>query len=288
MHKHTKKEVDIIPKIMKFFSLEIPWKIKVIPEGLSNRNYFVKTRNKGYFVKFIGNQNVKLIKNDIAIQNQLQKGDILTPMYLKNQDGRYIFQENDFMVVVSEKIEGITPRKVNKSLAFSIGEVLAKFHTLVKKLPYDIKGWMDVQTSEIISDDVKKLKNTELPLGITHGDMHNGNVLILRNNLDEVYAILDFEEVGRDLLLVDLARSIIGVCYTEDGNRLDSDLVKAELNGYESIRALTDHEKSVLSSAINYAAEVCIKWFIDNGYEKYVDNHKSRAKSFVSPFDING
>ena len=286
MHNHTQKELDIILEVMKFFSLDIPHDIEAVSEGLSNRNYFVTTCKNAYFVKFVVNQNIKLIENDIAIQKQIKNSGLITPLYLPNLNGKYIFQKEDSTVVISKKIQGSIPRIVNKKLAFSIGAVLSQFHTIVKRLPHDVKGWMDVHTTDIISEDVRRLKDAALPNGITHGDMHNGNVLVLPCHKDEVYAILDFEEVGKDLFLVDLARSILGVCGTKDGNELAFELVKAELDGYESVRRLTEIEKDMIPYAINYSAEVCIKWFIENSYEKYVDYHRCRAKSFISPFDM--
>ncbi|MEK9171417.1 MAG: phosphotransferase [Patescibacteria group bacterium] len=282
--KHaSKSELENINNITSFFDIGLSGKITVITEGIGNYNYLVITSQGDYVVKFLVTQKPLGIENDIAIQNQLASVDIKTSTYIKNKNGQYLYSDKDVNAVVSQKIDGVVPRRASKGLAFEIGRTLAVFHKHVTALPHPINGWMNPDMIDIHSEEAIILFTKSLPKGITHGDMHLGNVLVNPKEPDNIYAILDFEEAGDDLFVVDLARSILGVCYSEDENSLAIELVKAEINGYESVRKLHEDEKMLLPEAIKYATDACIKWFRENGYERYVEKHRRRANSFRMP-----
>ena len=115
-----------------------------------------------------------------------------------------------------------------------------------------------------------------LPRGIIHGDLHAGNVLVDRSNRARVIAILDFEEAGENLYLIDLALTLMAEGAPWDADSMDPDLLRAVKQGYESIRPLTEAEKSWLPVAIRYASEAWINWFEANGYERYARQHRRR------------
>lgn len=223
------------------------------------------------------------IENDIAIQNQLIAAGVRTSTYIQNKNGEYIYCDKGAYAVILKKIDGVTPHYATGKLAFEIGKTLAIFHQKITTLPYPHKGWMNPDAVGIHSKEAKDLFAKPLPVGITHGDMHLGNVLINPETPNFVNAILDFEEAGNDLFIVDLARSILGVCYSKNGNSLLSELIESEILGYEFVRKLNEDEKILLPQAIKYASDACIKWFIKNGYEKYVESHRRRAASFKIP-----
>lgn len=273
-------EIQNIPRVTSFFRIGLSKKITAITDGLGNHNYFVNTSHGDYVVKFLVTQKPSGIENDIAIQNQLAAAGIKTSTYIKNKNGRYLYANKGMNAVVSQKIDGVIPRYASKGLAFEIGQTLAVFHKHVTTLPHPLKGWMNPDVIDIHSGEAKILFSKSLPKGITHGDMHLGNVLVNPKKLDDIHAILDFEEAGGDLFVVDLARSILGVCYSKDENSLVTELVEAEINGYESIRKLSADEKTLLPQAVTYAADACIQWFRENGYERYVEKHRRRASSF--------
>lgn len=276
-------EIQKIPKIVSFFGIGLPEKVFAITEGIGNHNYLINTSGGDYIVKFLMTQTPKGIENDIAIQNQLIAAGIRTSTYIQNKNGEYIYYDRGEHAVVSKNIEGVTPLYANRKLAFEIGKILAIFHQKIINLPHPHKGWMNPDTVDIHSKEAKDLFSKPLPAGITHGDLHLGNVLIDPEKPDFARAILDFEEAGNDLFIVDLARSILGVCYSMDGNSLVPELIESEILGYESVRKLNEEERTLLPQAIKHASDACIKWFIKNGYEKYVESHRRRAASFKIP-----
>ncbi len=280
MNSHSPAEVNNIPQILSFFGLETVVKVVPITDGLGNHSYIVKTSQGEFVIKFLVTQKPVGIENDLAVQKQLLQIHVNTPTYLSNKVNEYIYTEDNQQAVVSKKMSGITPRYASKGLAYSIGRTLALFHKCIITLPHPLKGWMSPDMFGMHTKEAKLLFGRNLPQGITHGDMHLGNILVDPKKPDIVHAIFDFEEVGEDVLLVDLARSIMGVCYSKDEESLMPELIQAEIQGYESVRKLSDDEKTLLPQAVAYAADVCIKWFVDHKYEKYVEQHRKRAKSF--------
>lgn len=270
------EEIRAIPSLMSFFSLSAPMEMVPVKEGISNHNYRVKAAEGEFIVKFLIHQSVEQVENDIAIQRQLQRGGIEAPVYLQSEGGAYIYQIGNLKAVSSRKIEGITPRNVSPQLAEAFGRTLARFHHCVTHLPHpNVRGLLNPAVSDIQSDVFAQV----LPRGVIHGDFHPGNVLV-DSHQNTITAILDFEDAGENLFLVDLAVTILGVCFAADDGTMNAALVQAAINGYQSIRALTHAEQTWFPLAVQYAADTWIKWFTDRGYERYAAQHQERLHRF--------
>ncbi|MDP2860970.1 MAG: phosphotransferase [bacterium] len=271
------QEIQHIPEVLSFFGFDKSVGVTPVKDGIANHNYTVKTPKGEYVVRFLISQKTETIKNDVAIQKQMKNSGISVPEYIQNKDGLYAFTKNNINAVISKKIEGDIPRTVNRTLAFGIGQSLAMFHNLVTWLPHkNTNGLLNPKASGIYSD----IFSHTLPKGIIHGDFHSGNILVETSDHDHIVAILDFEESGENLYLIDLSTSIMAVCSSTDENALDLDLINSVINGYESVRKLTDEEMALFPEAIKYSAESWIKWFNENSYPKYAEKHKKRLNSF--------
>ncbi|OGM21912.1 hypothetical protein A2714_04615 [Candidatus Woesebacteria bacterium RIFCSPHIGHO2_01_FULL_38_9] len=278
MKANISSEVDSIPEIISFFGLSAPLTIYPIGDGVANHNYAVRTVQGEFVVKFLVAQSVESIENDIAIQKQLNEAGISTPEYLQSEQDMYIFNAHNLIAVVSQKIDGVIPREVNIKLANDFGRKLATFHENVVQLPHpNKKGLMNPAVSGINSS----IFSLSLPKGIIHGDFHLGNVLVDQVSQDQIVAVLDFEEAGENLFVVDLAVTVMGVCSSTDGYAVDIDLIQKVIKGYNSTRNLSDLEKTHFTEAVRYSAETWIKWFKENNYEKYAEKHKKRLESFT-------
>ena len=270
MHSGDNKKTQAVTQILSYFNLGNLLDILPIKQGISNSNYFVNTTQGKFVLKFLIGQSEESIKNDISIQKQLSKVGIEAPVYVQNEVGRYIYKNDKLKAVVAKKIDGIVPRITNDKLAKEFGEKLSMFHTSVLQLPnQNNKGLMNPQISGIRSD----IFSQHLPKGVIHGDFHLGNTLV-NSNQDKIVAILDFEEAGTNLFLIDLAVTVMGVCSLEDPSSINLNLVRKVIQGYQSVRSLSSEEKESFSEAIKYSAETWIKWFRNNNYEKYAKRHR--------------
>lgn len=286
-----------IPHVLSFFRLGRPLETTVLTQGKANHNYMVKTdEGKEYAVKFPIEETRESLENDLAIQEQLAAANIGTSVYCRTADGKFIFDQG-ITAVVSPKIEGIHPEIIDESVSSAIGEVLAQFHNAVTTLPNPRQGWLNLetvskpnskeehpstQTARKFIEEGKKIYQQGLPKGIIHGDLHEGNLLVNKDNHSEVTAIFDFEEAEENLFVVDVARSMLAVCTTDSGRKLDKDLIEAFAKGYSSQRQLTKEEQENLPDAVKYAAAACILWYMNNGFPESAQNAISRIESLVN------
>ncbi|MBD3362150.1 phosphotransferase [Candidatus Dojkabacteria bacterium] len=274
----NKDELTIIPRILEFFNLGDLLRTEPAKSGISNHNYLAETTIGEYFIKFVINQSVESLQNDLYIQKQLKKSGVNSPTYMFNDKNQHLYSDEQFRVVVSKRIVGESPRKINENLAHDFGEILGKFHLSVKKLPNpNEKGLMNPKVSKISSS----IFDTDLPVGTIHGDFYSGNALVDIKTKSKIVAMLDFEEAGENVLIIDLALTVMGVC-SKNADSVDLDLIKNTISGYENARKMSKHEKDHFDEAINYAASTWIKWFSENDYKKYAIRHKNKVKSYNS------
>ena len=282
MTHRSNNEITLIPEILSFFGFDPPEIIAPVTLGISNHNYVVTTQQDEFVVKFLINQPVETVENDVAIQKSLANAGIGTPEYLSNGDGIYLFVRELHHAVVSRRIHGVVPKMITLHLAREFGRMLASFHMAVRYLPQpNTGGLMNPGTSGIKSP----LFSQVLPKGIIHGDFHAGNALVDLATQERIVAICDFEEVGENVYIVDLAVTVMGVC-SSDENVMDIALIRALIQGYETLRPLSAQEHTYFSEALKYAAQTWIQWFLANGYEKHARNHQKQLET-VMPIDLS-
>lgn len=281
---NRRSEIDTIPDVLSFFAVGGAHEITPIKNGIANHNYAVSTDRGDYVIKFLVNQTTDDVENDVSIQRQLRQAGVGAPQYVRSGDGGYLYRgRGAISAVISEKIDGVTPRRMSVELTSDIGRHLALFHTSVAALPHpNNAGLMNPGVSGVDSEWARRLFDQPLPRGIIHGDLHGGNVLVHPRDRDRVTAILDFEEAGENLLLVDLAVTLMGVSASTSREAvLKPELMRAVKRGYEAVRTLTDEEHPWLPQAIRYASEAWIDWFRANGFDGYARQHQRRYESFL-------
>ena len=286
MKDRPEVEVNSIPDVLSSFGVGPSHTIAPIHRGIANHNYGVSAGGSEYVVKFLGTQAPETIENDLAIQRQLQRAGVGAPRYLRNRDGTCLYRgRNGIHAVISEKIDGLPPNHMSVELAADIGRHLALFHTSVEALPKpNDTGLMNPGVAPVHSEGARRLLQQPLPRGIIHGDLHGGNVLVDPLQPDRVVAILDFEEAGENLYLIDLAVTLMAVSSSPGGGSIEPELLRAAKRGYESVRQLTHEESLWLPQAIAYASEAWINWFRANGFGEYARQHQQRYDSYQDVF----
>ncbi len=290
------KSSSFLPKIALFFDLgPILRSPEILKDGIANINYVIKTMNGDYVIKVLLTEKVSNLKNEILIQDQLIKKGVQCPKYITNKDHKYLFQKKGVKAVASKLIPGIKVGKViTNTLCFNMGEVLAKFHTSVSKLDHPNKGWLnstsinaklvdqnksDLLLSLIEMKNISKavIYKSNLPKGIIHGDLYEGNILLNTEDLDTVSAIFDFEHSEENAFIIDIARTVLSIAEKE--KRLESGLIESTLKGYESVRPLEVLEKELLPQAIKYVAGIGGCWLVLHGEVELARKYLSKGKS---------
>jgi hypothetical protein len=72
----------------------------------------------------------------------------------------------------------------------------------------------------------------------------------------------------------------MATCSKNNGTRVDIDLIRNTISGYQSIRKLEKFEKQNFKEAVNYVALCWIEWFKNNDYVKYAKRHLKRLNNF--------
>ncbi len=110
----------------------------------------------------------------------------------------------------------------------------------------------------LLEEETRLLKQRipmDLPCGIIHGDLYPDNVI---GREGEVLALLDFEEICIESLAMDLVTTYVGFGW-KDGLPVP-ELWDALLDGYQSVRPLTDAEQAALPDLHRYAILAVAAW----------------------------
>lgn len=291
----NEQEMQAIPRILSFFELGQMTDASVLSEGDANHNYLVKTPDREeYVIKFAIEESKESLENDRAIQLQLVKAGMITPVYLYH-NGKFIY-EDGARAVVSRRIDGVHPKFIDGETSESIGRMLAGFHKAVDRIPHARQAWLNpdfVEKPTAFEDDplIKKAReflgeskdiyDGSMPRGIIHGDIHSTNLMVDSHNPRKVTAVFDFEEAEENLLIVDIARTVLAIAAVDEGRILDPGLIESFVNGYSSVRQLSDEERKNLPKAIKYAAGACMLWYVKNGMPERARNAISRIESLA-------
>ncbi len=94
-----------------------------------------------------------------------------------------------------------------------------------------------------------------LPTGLIHGDLFPDNVIYHR---DRIAAVIDFEEACRYFLAFDLGMALVGLLALSPNLPISTH--RPLVDGYQSVRPLTNAEKRSLQTFSEYAAVATAFW----------------------------
>lgn len=193
--------------------------------------------------------------------------------------------ENKAILIVP-KLDGKHPTATTAQMCHAMGQALATLHKTLETLqPAENYGvplydWASVKQREtqFMPFDEAKLMNdiwqayatlpTDLPKGLCHLDMFTDNTLwdFSDSQSPKLTGLLDFTEVSIEHYLMDVAITINDFCTTwgsatdfaHDRETVNFDEAKmhAFIEGYDSVRALTENEKHALPVMLAYSATI--------------------------------
>lgn len=283
----------MIDAILKHFGLPRATAQRTLA-AVANDTYLVQCADgQEVVLKRLRLQQKELLANELAVQAQLRAAGIATPTYLAAADGGRLYDRDAVQAVASYRLAGIHPLALNDAFCIEIGRMAARFHGAVRVLPIAHWGWLNPAVAKArlgeLSDtpEVNAAKRLivehqiiyaqALPTGIIHGDLHENNVLVRAADDPTIVAVMDFEEAEINLLVVDLARTILSVCRDEKGTALLTSRIDHVVRGYEQVRRLTVGEQAALPSAIRYVVAMEVIWLHRHGFAIDAGEHLLRA-----------
>ncbi|MBV1878567.1 MAG: homoserine kinase [Pseudomonadales bacterium] len=250
-----------------------------ITDGIENSNYYVTLENEGVLDEYVLTIAESLSFDEVAFFNdliaQLYHRGLPVPAPQSTLDGMTSTSFCGKPTWLFSRLTGSHPQQVNPEQCYNLGAKLAELHESAKKTrysrsnPYDTK-WQTARLAEISTkitpaeqqllnevlsqyiefDPCESEASADLPRGIIHGDLFRDNCLLEGN---QITGIIDFFHASEDYLVQDIAISINDWCSSQ-GGKMIPDHRQALLDGYQSIRELTEFELDALLIFQRFAA----------------------------------
>ena len=195
----------------------------------------------------------------------LNKAGVKCPIPIINKQKKSItnYKEKNLMIVTF--LEGKAKKILSPQNCRSVGIEVAKMHEITKnfkinrKNDLSINSWRKLFESvktecsrihydlpELIEtnlNDVEKNWPKNLPKGIIHADLFSDNIFFINN---EFSGIIDFYFSCEDFYAFEIAICFNALCFDGVPKNLSFNVTKAKsfIDGYNSVRKLTDNEKA--------------------------------------------
>jgi homoserine kinase type II len=294
-------------ELVDAFDLGALREFRTIAAGTINSNFELSTENGRFFLRV----NEGKAEADVAWESRLvaalAEQGVITPAPLRARDGRPYAP----LRAAIPKWVSVFPWRggshlaadaVTTTHASAFGAALADLHRVGLELPpawrrgsiYDHDHLVTRYERFARIDDpnlalAKHVLGEELAIaydaapirrrathGIIHGDLFRDNVLW---EGDRITAILDFEQASGGSLAYDLAVCINDWCWTGVPR---VDLARALLEGYQSVRPLTDGDREALPYEIRAAAMRFTITRITDVYLARVTNPEKDFRAFLA------
>ena len=251
-------------------------KYEEIKEGIENTNYFIQTE-KGKFILTLYEKRVdeKDLPFFIGLMRNLYDKKFPSPEPVINKNGNYISEIFNKKAAVVSFLEGKAKKILNPEDCYQVGIYTARLHLITKNLiskrknKLSINSWREIYNkvkkdcskihpnlSTIIEKNLNEIENDwpkNIPSGIIHADLFPDNIFFNNNKLS---GIIDFYFSCNDYYAFEIAICLNALCFEGKNENLSFNVTKAKkfIDGYASIRNLTDGEKNALKVLCKGAA----------------------------------
>ena len=276
MAVYTKLSENNLKDFFSKYNLGKLLKFQGIQEGIENSNYFVKT-DSGKFILTVYEKRVE--EKDLPFFMGLMKNifnkNFPSPEPIINKNGNYITEIFGKKAAVVSFLEGASKKNLTPDNCYEVGIYTAKLHMITKNLNIkrtnrlSVNSWRLIyrkiqrDCSKIYPDLTKIIeRNLEviedqwpknIPRGIIHADLFPDNIFFKGNKLT---VIIDFYFSCYDFYALEIAICLNALCFEGKNENLSFNVTKAKkfIDGYSSIRKLTEEEKESLKILCHGAA----------------------------------
>lgn len=244
-----------------------------IAEGIENSNFRLTT-DQGTFILtlFEKRANPDELPYFLALMEHLAEMGITCPLPIKDKSGRSLSTLMGKPATIVSFLNGRPIEPITADACHQAGALLASMHLASADFEGHREndlGLPNLRTlfgrlgsrADEVEDGLANLIDTELtalqsnwpdhlPKGTVHADLFPDNVLFDKGKLS---GVIDFYFASTDILAYDLAVTILSWAASVDGP-VDPDLMAAMIEGYDSVRPLTDDEYAALPLLMRGAA----------------------------------
>ena len=299
MAVYTSVSDDELAQFLTEYDLGEAIAFKGIAEGVENSNYYLETTSGRFILTlFEKRANPADLPYFIELKQHLAANGYSCPLPVAASDGQALRTLAGRPAVIITFLQGLSPRVPNAAQCREIGIGLARLHEAASDFQMERENslgpasWPSLwngreQSAEDlqaglaakISDDLKTIAAEEsskraLPRGTVHADLFPDNAFFLG---DRFTGAIDFYFACTDALAYDLAVCINAWAFEPDGAFNYSKAANL-IAGYQSVRPLTDAEKSAFPVLCRGAA---IRFFLT----RLIDWTDTPADALVKPKD---
>jgi len=236
----------------------------------------------------------------MKLMDNLNRQKINCPKPLKDKNGNYLtlIKNKSACIVTFLKVKDKSV--LDNKNCYDAGKNIAKFHQATNKIKLYRKNSMSINNlsallksiqfkSKTISPKLKSVltKNLKeiqkdwpknIPKGIIHGDLFIDNIFFDKNKF---VGFIDFYFSSNDYLMYEIAICINALCFDKKNNKflLNNKKVKSLINGYQSIKKISQKEKNALNILCRGAA---IRYLLTRIYD-YFNTPKTALINIKDP-----
>ncbi|MFM5952711.1 MAG: homoserine kinase [Novosphingobium sp.] len=253
---------------------------KGIAEGVSNSNWLVETTGRdGAGARFILTMyefriEVEDLPFFLSLLDHLAAHDCPVPRTIHDRSGALYRLVEGKAVALIEFLPGVSVSHPTPGQARAVGQALAQMHLASADFLGTRANAMNLAESRRLADAcghdgmtridpalavlverelplVEAAWPTGLPQAVIHADLFPDNVLMLG---EQVTGLIDFYFACTDLAAYDVAVTHAAWCFDNEGRGFNPAISAALLEGYESLRPLSEAERSALPVLARAAA----------------------------------
>ena len=276
MAVYTKLSEDDLKFFFSKYNLGELLNYNEISDGIENTNYFIELE-KGKFILTLYEKRVeeKDLPFFISLMKNLFDKKFPSPEPIINKNGNYISEILNKKAAVVSFLDGKAKKNLEANDCYEIGIYTAKLHLITKNLAgkrenkLSINSWREIYNKvkidcskihhnlpKIIENNLDKIEKNwpkNIPAGIIHADLFPDNIFFKEQKLS---GIIDFYFSCYDFYAFEIAICLNALCFEGKNENLSFNVTKAKkfIDGYTSLRKLSEHEKKSLKILCQGAA----------------------------------
>jgi len=253
-----------------------PYGLKVIDlipiqGGIQNTNYFLVCENQQYVLTVFEDMDEQAAGELVPVLQHLGQAGLAVPVPLSHS-GKAIHTLKNKPAQIAPRMMGEHPMPSTVAQAEAIAIAQAKMHVALKDFKLERAFVRDHAYWYNVAQEIKPSLNAadkvllgkllglykaltavypDRPRGFIHSDLFRDNTLF---EGDQLKGILDFYELNKDEFLFDIAITLNDFCTNYPEVTLNEEKANAFLKAYETVRPLTEDEKSCLELYLAMAA----------------------------------
>lgn len=264
MSVYTSVSDDEMRQLLSHYEIGEFQSLQGIAQGITNSNYFLHTTSGTYVLTIFEVLTQAELPFFLQLKQHLSENGVACPSPIAQKNGRFDAQVAGKPACIVSKLTGRDTSFPTEKQCFNTGAMLAKMHlagqNFQEKMPNprhakwwtqsaeQLQDYLDEQDKTLLNQEIEFLAqhpDHDLPQGVIHADLFKDNVLL---DNEQVAGFIDFYYACQGSFVYDLAIAINDWARQAD-HTLSSDLQNAFMQGYESIRLLTQAERDYLPIA---------------------------------------